>query len=126
MTTPSTPELLAEMARLTALSNRISEVQEKNLKLYPLVFFNKVLEVKVNYDLTSKADILEDSTTDKIIINAPSKNHFVAYHLVLDESENQDLDKRFLALEKSVRNLFWNDVSVEVYFNGQIKYKSIK
>jgi hypothetical protein len=95
MTTPSTPELLAEMARLTALSNRISEVQEKNLKLYPLVFFNKVLEVKVNYDLTSKADILEDSTTDKIIINAPSKNHFVAYHLVLDESENQDLDKRF-------------------------------
>jgi hypothetical protein len=126
MTTPSTPELLAEMARLTALSNRISEVQEKNLKLYPLVFFNKVLEVKVNYDLTSKADILEDSTTDKIIINAPSKNHFVAYHLVLDESENQDLDKRFSALEKSVRNLFWNDVSVEVYFNGQIKYKSIK
>jgi hypothetical protein len=126
MTTPSTPELLSEMARLTALSNRISEVQEKNLKLYPLVFFNKVLEVKVNYDLTSKADILEDSTTDKIIINAPSKNHFVAYHLILDESENLDLDKRFLALEKSVRNLFWNDVSVEVYFNGQIKYKSIK
>jgi hypothetical protein len=126
MTTPSTLELLSEMARLTALSGRISDVQAKNLQMFPLVFFEGVKEVKVDYDLGHKADVLED-TEGKLIINAPTRNHYVAYYLILDESANvENLDKRYLALEKSVRTLFWNDVSIEIYFNGQIKYKSVK
>lgn len=126
MTTLSTPELLSEMARLTALSGRISEVQIKNLQMFPLVFFNDIKEVKVDYDLSHKSDILEDEVSDKLIINAPTRNAYVAYYLTLDEVDNTDLDKRFMALEKSVRTLFWKDISVEIYFNGQIKYKSTK
>jgi hypothetical protein len=125
MTIPFTPELLSEMARLTALSGRISDVQVKNLQMFPLVFFDHVTEVKVDYDLSHKSDVLED-TEGKLIINAPTRNNYVAYYLVLDESKCTDLDKRFMALEKSVRTLFWTDVSVEIYFNGQIKYKSSK
>lgn len=128
MTTPSTPELLSEMARLTMLSNRISEVQEKNLKSFPLVFFNAVNEDLsiINYDLSHKSDVLEDPE-GKLIINTPTRNNYVAYYLELDETKNtEDLDKRYLALEKSVRTLFWNDVSVEIYFNGNIKYKSVR
>ena len=126
MTTPSTPELLSEMARLTTLSGRISDVQIKNLQMFPLVFFEGIKEVKVDYDLSHKSDVLEDPD-GKLIVNAPTKNHYVAYYLTLDESTNtENLDKRHSALEQSVRTLFWNDVSVEVYFNGNIKYKSKK
>src|SRR5271168_726111 len=122
--TPSTPELLSEMARLTALSGRISDVQEKNLKLFPMVFFNDVDVCKIDYDLSHKQDVLED-IEGNLAISAPAKNHFVAYHLTLNETSNTfGLDKRYEALEKSVRTLFWTDVSVEVYLNGQIKYKS--
>ncbi len=126
MTTPSTPELLSEMARLTTLSGRISDVQIKNLQMFPLVFFEDVKECKIDYDLSHKSDVLEDPD-GKLIVNAPTRNHYVAYHLILDESVNaENLGKRFSALEQSVRTLFWSDVSVEVYFNGNIKYKSKK
>jgi hypothetical protein len=125
MTTPSTSSLLSEMARLTTLSGRISDVQIRNLKMFPLVFFEQVHEVKVDYDLSHKSDVLED-TSGNLVINAPTRNNYVAYYLTLDESKNEDLDKRYLALEKSVRTLFWTDLSVEVYFNDKIKYKSVK
>lgn len=126
MTTPLTPELLSEMARLTTLSGRISDVQIRNLKMFPLVFFDQINEVKIDYDLSHKSDVLED-TSGNLIVNAPTRNNYVAYYLTLDQSKNTtDLDKRYVALEKSVRTLFWTDLSVEVYFNNQIKYKSAK
>lgn len=126
MTSPSTPELLSEMARLTTLSGRINDVQERNLKMFPLIFFEGVQECRVDYDLSHKSDIMEDELNDKLIINSPTRNACIAYYLTLDESQNTDLDKRYMALEKSVRTLFWTDLTVEVYFNGQIKYKSLK
>lgn len=125
MTIPSTPELLSEMARLTALSGRISDVQMKNLINWSFTFFNGVKGLKLDYDLSHKSDVLEDMD-GKLVINAPVRNNYVSYYLEIDEIENTDLDKRYMALEKSVRTLFWTDLSVEVYFNGQIKYKSVK
>ena len=116
MTTPTT-EILREMAYLTALSGRISEVQVKNLQMFPLVYFNSVDEVKIEYDL-APLKTMDDSPT--------FSNSLVSYYLTLNELENVDLDKRFLALENSVRQLFWSDIKIEVYFNDQIKYKSKK
>jgi hypothetical protein len=112
-----TQEMLREMAQLTALSGRISSIQIHNLKMFPLVFFDAVDEVRISYDLLPI----------KTVEDEPVKNNLlVAYHLTLDESKNENLDKRYSALESSVRNLFWNDVSVEVFFNGHIKYKSVQ
>lgn len=125
MTTPSTPELLSEMARLTALSNRISDVQIKNLQTFPFCYFDGIKEAKINYDLSHKSNVLDDPTNDKLIIDSPVKNLLVAYHLILDDKvENFHLEHRFNALEKSVRTLFWKDVLIEIYFGEKIVYKS--
>lgn len=128
MTLP--PTLLSEMATLTALSNRISDKQAYNLKLYPYVYFDGLDEVRVQYDLSNKADVLEDAATDKLIISEPTKNLSVSYYLTFNQEaehkENPNKEARFKALEKAVRNLFWNSVSVEVYFGDAIVYKSVK
>lgn len=108
---------LKEMARLTALSGRICDVQIKNLQMFPLVFFEGIKEVKVDYDLIPNKSMSDDPT---------NCNSLVSYYLDLDETKNGDLDKRFIALEKSVKNMFWNDIKIEVYFNNQIKYKTPK
>lgn len=127
MSESNTKELLNEMAKLTTMSNRISTVQEKNMKMFGLVFFNgvKAEDLQIKYDLSHKADIIEDEINNKLIINTPTRNSYVAYYYSdIDESVNPEIEKRYLALEKSVRTLFWNDVKVEVYFNNKIKYKS--
>ena len=112
-----TAEMLKEMAQLTALSGRISSIQIHNLKMFPLIFFDEVQEVRISYDLLPI----------KTVEDEPVKNNLlVAYHLGLDESKNEDLDKRYSALEKSVRTLFWTDVTIEVYFNSKIVYKSVQ
>jgi len=107
---------LQEMAQLAILANRISEVQEKNLKNYPFVFFNDVQVVRIDYDLGHAID--EKSKQ----INHRS---FIAYYLTLNEESNQSfVDKRFLALETAIRSLFWKDVTLKVYFNTKPVYES--
>lgn len=107
---------LQEMAQLTLLSNRISEVQELNLKKFPFVFFEKVQEAQIDYDLGHGANKASQEVNHKSL---------VTYHLSIDKEANKNfLDKRFSALESSVRNLFWKDIKVSVYFNGQLVYES--
>lgn len=107
---------LQEMAQLTLLSNRISEIQENNLKKFPFVFFEKVGEAQIEYDLGHGTN-----ETAREINHKSS----VTYHLMLDKQSNDNfLNKRFAALENGVRSLFWKDVKVSVYFNGQLMYES--
>lgn len=132
-----TPEKVKDMAKLVHLSGRISSFHEKNLKMYPYVFFEAVKAATVSYDFShhpSNSGPKETPKTPdefykeigKAAMNMTS-NSMVAYYLELDESLNKDhLPKRFDALEKSVRSLFWNDVIVKVYFNGNIVYESKK
>lgn len=109
---------LKEMATLTLLSNQINEIQMKNMKMFPLVFFNGVKSVKIDYDLAHK----------KMSGDEPvSNNSIVSYFLDLDETQdNSLLDKRFAHIEGAIRGLFWSDVIVEVYFNKRIVFKSVK
>lgn len=111
----NTSEIVKEMARLSVLSNRMGEVQEKNLKMFPLVFFESVKSARIQYDLSHKK-----SAEDEPVIS----NTFVRYHLDVDESKNDRLDLRFKYLEESVKNLFWRDITVEVYFGEKIVFKS--
>lgn len=112
-----TAKMLQEMAQLTVLSGRISDLQAHNMKLFPMVYFEGVQEVKVDYDLAPAKSMSDEPTFS---------NSTISYHLVLDESKNTDLEKRFMALESSVRCLFWSDVRIEIYFNNKIVYKSAK
>ncbi len=108
---------ISEMARLTVLSNKINPVQEKNMSMWPLVFFNGVKSVKIEYDL-SKTKNMDDGPE--------TNNSIISYRITIDESDNHHLDNRFKAIEKAARDLFWKEVAVEIYFNNKIVFKSEK
>lgn len=121
-----TSQIVKDMAKLVLVSGKISEIHEKNMKLYPLIYFDGVKEVRIDYDLSHKADALVDRANN-LTINAPYRNNIVTYHLTIDENvKNDNLDKRFAALEASIRTLFWKDVIVEVFMGEKIAYKSKK
>lgn len=130
-------ETLRDMARLSLLSNRISAVQEKNLRAFPMVFFDGVSTGTIDYDFSHAAlvDTEEDksklkeqdpSLALKYKFNKVNTKHFrVSYHLKVDDSANgTHMDKRFDALERAVRTLFYSDVKVEVFFNDKKVFES--
>jgi hypothetical protein len=102
------------MAQLTIFSGRINEIQEKNLKAYPFIFFNAINSANIDYDL------------NKYDTEGRSKERRVTYVLQLDESANDNWDKRFKALKDAVRTLFWKDLTVRVSVNGKLAYESEK
>lgn len=107
---------LKEMAQLSLLANKISSVQEKNLRMFPLIFFDKVAEARLSYDLGHSVDDVKREL---------QHNSYIEYSLKVDESANQsNLSKRFKALEIAVRELFWKDIKVLVLFNGKLVYES--
>jgi len=109
---------LREMAKLSVLANRISEIQEKNLKSYPFVFFNDVKSVKIDYDISTVDDDGKMNHGD----------HFIAYHLEIDGSTptKVGMDKRFFCIAEATRLLFWSDLKVQVFINGKLSYESQK
>lgn len=113
------------MAALVLSSGRLSEFHEKNLKMYPLIYFNAITEVKIEYDLAVRHDADVDNKNN-LTLKKPLQNCIVSFFLKLDESQQDSLQKRFDALEHSVRVLLWKDLPVEVYFNDKIVFKSQK
>lgn len=114
------------MAALVISSNRLSEFHEKNLKMFPFVFFEQVEEVKIDYNLSVRHDVEVEKNND-LTLKKPLQHCFIAYYLKINEEANkQNLPRRFETLENSVRNLFWNGLPVEVYFNDRIVFKSTK
>lgn len=119
-----TKQTIKEMATLVASSNRISEFHEKNMKMFPLVFFEGVREVSVEYDLSHQSNI-DEKDKKKLIIKAPTFNNFVNYKLTIDpQVQSTHLDRRYVAIESSIRSLFWKNVIVRVYFNDKLMFES--
>lgn len=111
---------IREMANLTMLSNKLNPIQEKNLKMYPLVFFEGVSSVTIKFDLSNGREL------EPVISDRPG-DKFVEYHLAVNEGiENPQLELRCKHIEGAVRNLFWSDVLVFVYFNGKQVFASEK
>jgi hypothetical protein len=113
-----------DMAKLAIYSNRISEIHEKNLMTWPFVFFEGVRSVKIDYDL-SRTDSVDLDKLNNLTVNKPTNQSFVKYFLTIDEKiENHHLDKRFSALVKAVRDIFWKNITVEIAFNDKVVHKS--
>lgn len=126
-----TEETIREMARLTMFSNRINPLQERNLKMYPFVFFSGVKTARIDYDFSIQnlVNIEEDSKNVQLKYQLkPNVSNFkVIYSLDIDEGrDNDNIDKRFEALRSSITTLFWSGISVEVLFNGKKVYASEK
>jgi hypothetical protein len=88
-------------------SGRISEVHLANLKRFPFMFFNGVIEARLEHDIST-------------IKETPST---ISYDLTLPQ-ENDNLDKRFSALESAVRSIFWKEIQVKLSINSK-EYKSV-
>ncbi len=117
-------EQVKGMAALVISSNRLSEFHEKNLKMYPFIFFERIDNVKIDYDLSVRHDVDIDSKSN-ITVKKPLHHCFIAYHLTLNEDANKsNLQRRFETLENSVKTLLWKELIVEIYFNDKIVYKS--
>lgn len=128
----TTEQQVREMAKLTLLTNKLNPIQEKNLKMYPLVFFNGIKSAKMDFDLSN--DQMVDSEENKKDIEltyqfrkADTSHLRVSYHLEIDETaDNNHLDKRFEAIEKSVRNLLFTEIKVQVFINSKLTFESRK
>lgn len=119
-----TDEIVREMAKLSVLTDKITDVHEKNMKMYPFVFFEGLTRAEVAYNLSNDGTFITEKESD-IGVGAQKTQHMrVIYRLTLDERLNGNLPKRFQALEDSIRNLFWKQITVEVYLNEKLAYKS--
>lgn len=118
------------MARLSILEDKLNDIQIKNLRMFSLIFFNGVKEASIEYDLKLDRPVVEfEKDVKKMEIKykfpRPKTNHGIIYRITLDESQdNSNLDKRFFAIEKAVRDLFWNNIKVTVFFNDKLVYES--
>lgn len=100
-----------EMAKLTMMSGRINEIQEKNIKLYPFVVFDGIKSVSIDYDL-----------------DAQSETKRVDYSIVMsgEVPTGDDLFYRSNTLEGMVRTLFWKDLLVSIKINDILIYEGNK
>jgi hypothetical protein len=117
------------MANLTMISGRINAMQEYNLKIYPLVFFNGVSSVKIDYDFSSNNKVEYEQNKSTLDTTFKIENKFtpkVEYFIELEEAQNDLLNKRFEHLEKSVRAIFWQDTKIMIYFNNKLVFESGK
>lgn len=114
------------MAALVVSSNRLSEFHEKNLKMFPFVFFDQVEAVKIDYDVSVEHNVDVDKKNN-ITIKKPFKNCYVAYYLTInDEANKNQLSRRFETLENSVRDLLWKNLAVKIFFNDKLMFESKK
>jgi len=96
-----------ELAKLSILSDRISDFHKQNMETFPRIYFNGFKEASIDYDLKR------------------GNKNYVNYRIQLKEgSENPSLEKRLEALDKSIKNLFWKEVSVSVELDGKRVFSS--
>jgi hypothetical protein len=78
------------------------------MKRFPFIVFNGLKTVSMDY----------------VIGTSKENESLIKYTLSLDLEQNDQLDKRFKALESYLRNLFWKEVKLEVVLDGETKFKS--
>ena len=87
-------DILNEHKRLMIITNKLSEFQIKNLKMYPFILFDNVVEVKIEHDLDLKKG-----------------SGFVVYKIKTKEKQTEKQKKD--TLKKWVQTLLFEDVKVK-------------
>ena len=130
MSKSTTEEQVREMAKLTLLTNKLNPIQEKNLKLYPLIFFNGIKEAKMDFDLSNE-QMIESTENSKDLeltyqFNKAKTHHLrVSYYLEIEENaDNHSENARYSAITQAVQNLLFKEIKVQVFINGKMTYES--
>jgi hypothetical protein len=100
---------IGDLTKLMMFFGRISEVHMKNLQSYPYIFFNEIEAAQLDYNV---------ATADK------SEPTIFSYTLLLNLEANDQLEKRYKALEDAVRKLFWKEARIKVTVNMEEVYES--
>lgn len=82
---------------------RVSEVHVKNMKSFPWMFFNDITEVQLDYNIGVKREDIS----------------WISYN-ILTSKDNDQLSKRYSALEAAVRALFWKEMEVRLSLNNEV------
>jgi len=98
---------LGDLTKLGLFFGRVSELHLKNMQSFPWIFFNDLKEVKLDYDIATTKEGASVVSYDLSVLK-----------------ENDNLDKRYGALESAIRHLFWKEVKVKISINGKEVYKS--
>lgn len=96
-----------DLTKLMMFFGRIPETHIKALQSYPWIFFNDLKEVKLDYNIATKKE----------------EQSLISYDLYIDK-ENDHMPKRYEALERAVRDLFWKEVKTQIKINGEEVYRS--
>jgi hypothetical protein len=93
---------IQDLTKLVLFTGRLSEIHIKNLQSFPFIYFNDIIEAKLDYDISQVKEV-------------PS---FIRYDLILSQ-ENDQLNKRFDGLKVAVKSLFWKEMELKLSINGQ-------
>ncbi len=89
---------------------RVPETHLISLKSFPFIFFNDHTEApRLDYSVATKK---EDDYT------------YFKYSFNIKLESNDQLEKRYRALETAVRDLFWKEAKIQININGKEVYKS--
>ena len=97
---------LDDHRKMLTLSKQLSEFQITNLKTWPQIAFDNVLNSTVDYSFIDKDEMFY---AGKVIFRVNLSN----------EPSKEEIIKRSNYLADWTRILFWTDIQVEVFVNEQ-------
>lgn len=98
---------IQDLTKMALFSGRLSEVHLENLRRFPFIFFNGLKQAKLEHDIHTTKEF-------------PST---ISYDLTI-EGENDQLEKRYSALESAVRSIFWKEMVVKISIDNVEVFKS--
>jgi hypothetical protein len=100
----SVEKIVEDMRKLTMLTGQLSSIHEETLYAWPLILFDGVQNIEIKYDLTKEY-------TQEV------GEGYVIYNLDISDDnilKEEDFHKRCEILTGWVRDMFWNNIKVEV------------
>lgn len=111
-------KMLEDMRKITMLTGEISSIHMENLKKWPYVAFNSVIEnIEIEYDLTKQKT--QDLGEGSIVFNISNQSSSC------EDFKNQDsFNTRCEIITSWVRDMFWPEIKVEIFFNSKKVYSN--
>jgi len=109
----NTKAILEDMRKITMLTGDISTIHQQSMTKWPYLAFEGVDEVEVRYDLT------KDYTLE-------TGEGYVHFHLTVQPEylEPDLLEKRCESIVLWVRDMFWSEIRVKIFFNEVLKHSN--